>query len=128
MSEKMTHSTALTQAIALLSSDTTDHSEIIQHLTAVRDSLDKRAEKAKSRERKPSPKEIAAQAETARLVEATFEHMSERPDFLFECKPLGEEMSVSTPKMARVLGFLVAAGKVKRIEGKKPTFQVVKGE
>ena len=65
MTEKMTHSTALSMAIALLTSDTaTDHSEIVEHLTALRASLDKRAERAKSTERKPSPKQIAQREES----------------------------------------------------------------
>ena len=74
------------------------------------------------------PKEIKAQEENAKLIDATFAHMNERPDFLYECKMLADEMGVSTPKMAHVLGFLVNCGKVKRIEGKKPNFQIVKGE
>ena len=53
--------------------------------------------------------------------------MSKRPDFLFECKGIADVMGVSVPKMARVLAFLVNAGKVERIEGKKPNFKV-KGE
>lgn len=124
----MTHATALSMAIALLASDTTDHSDIIDHLTALRDSLDKRAEKAKSRERKPSAKQIAQREESAKLADATFTVMVEKPDFLYECKPLAEQMGVTTPKMAHLLAALVEQGKVKRIEGKKPTFQVVKGE
>ena len=129
MSEKMTHSVALSMAIALLTSDTTaDHSEIVEHLDALRASLDKRAEHAKATERKPSPKEIAAREESVKLAEATFTVMQEKPDFLYECKPLAEQMGVTTPKMARLLATLVGQGKVKRIEGKKPTFQVVKGE
>lgn len=129
MSEKMTHSVALSMAIALLNSDTSaDRSEIVEHLEALRASLDKRAEHAKERDRKPTPKEIKAQEENAKLIDATFAHMNERPDFLYECKMLADEMGVSTPKMAHVLGFLVNCGKVKRIEGKKPNFQIVKGE
>lgn len=129
MSEKMTHSVALSMAIALLTSDTTaDRSEIVEHLEALRASLGKRAEHAKATERKPSPKEIAAREESVKLAEATFVVMQEKPDFLYECKPLAEQMGVTTPKMARLLAALVGQGKVKRIEGKKPTFQVVKGE
>ena len=129
MTEKMTHSTALSMAIALLTSDTAaDHSEIVEHLEALRTSLDKRAERAKSSERKPSAKQIAAREESAKLADATFTMMQEKPDFLYECKPLAEQMGVTTPKMARLLAALVEQGKVKRIEGKKPTFQVVKGE
>jgi predicted Rossmann fold nucleotide-binding protein DprA/Smf involved in DNA uptake len=128
MTEKMTHATALTMAIALLTSDTADHSDIIEHLEALRASLDKRAERAKSAERKPSAKQMAAREEAAKLAESTFVVMQEKPDFLYECKPLAEQMGVSTPKMARLLAALVEQGKVKRIEGKKPTFQVVKGE
>lgn len=100
---------------------------VIERLTAMFDSTVKRAESAKNRERKPTPKEIAAQAENAKLIDATFEEMSKRPDFLYECKGIADTMGVSVPKMARVLGFLVSAGKVERIEGKKPNFKV-KGE
>lgn len=100
---------------------------VIERLTAMFDSTVKRAENAKNRERKPTPKEIAAQAENAKLIGATFEEMSKRPDFLFECKGIADAMGVSVPKMARVLAFLVSAGKVERIEGKKPNFKV-KGE
>ena len=128
MTEKMTHATALTMAIALLATDTTDHSDIIEHLEALRTSLDKRAERAKSSERKPSAKQIAAREESTKLADATFVVMQEKPDFLYECKPLAEQMGVTTPKMAHLLAALVEQGKVKRIEGKKPTFQVVKGE
>ena len=128
MSEKMTHSVALSQAIALLSSDSTDRTEIIEHLTALRATLDKRAEHSKGVERKPSKAQIAARAETAKLIDATFDKIVEQPDYLFECKPLAETMGVTTPKMAHVLAALVEQGKVKRIEGKKPTFQMVKGE
>ena len=99
---------------------------VIERLTAMFDSTVKRAESAKNRER-PTPKEIAAQAENAKLIDATFEEMSKRPDFLFECKGIADTMGVSVPKMARVLAFLVSAGKVERIEGKKPNFKV-KGE
>ena len=100
---------------------------VIERLTAMFDSTVKRAENAKNRERKPTPKEIAAQAENAKLIDATFEEMNKRPDFLFECKGIADAMGVSVPKMARVLAFLVSAGKVERIEGKKPNFKV-KGE
>lgn len=128
MSEKMTHSIALSQAIALLSSDSTDRSEIIEHLEALRASLDKRAQRSKDTDRKPTPKELKAQAERQELMTATFNEMNKWPDRLYECKQLAEIMYVSTPKMAHVLGFLVNCGKVKRIEGKKPNFQIVKGE
>ena len=73
MSEKMTHSVALSQAIALLSSDSIDRTEIIEHLTALRATLDKRAEHSKGVERKPSKAQIAARAETAKLIDATFD-------------------------------------------------------
>lgn len=100
---------------------------VIERLTAMFDSTVKRAETAKNRERKPSAKEIAAKEETAKIAEQTFAVMSERPDFLFECKMLAESVGVSTPKMARILASLVEVGKVERIEGKKPNFKV-KGE
>ena len=100
---------------------------VIERLTAMFDSTVKRAESAKNRERKPTPKEIAAQAENAKLIDATFEEMSKHPDFLFECKVIADVMSVSIPKMAHVLASLVSNGKVERIEGKKPNFKV-KGE
>lgn len=100
---------------------------VIERLTAMFDTAMKRAETAKNRERKPTAKELAAKEENAKLATATFEHMSERPAFLFECKTLAEDMGVSTPKMARILATLVEDGKVERIEGKKPNFKV-KGE
>ena len=100
---------------------------VIERLTAMFDSTVKRAESAKSREHKPTPKEIAAQAENAKLIDATYEEMSKRPDFLFECKGIADTMGVSVPKMARILTKLVEANKVERIEGKKPNFKV-KGE
>jgi len=128
MSEKMTHSIALSQAIALLSSDSTDRSEIIEHLEALRASLDKRAQRSKDTDRKPTPKELKAQAERQELMTATFNEMNKRPDFLYECKMLADTMYVSTPKMAHILADLVEQGKVKRIDGKKPNFQIVKGE
>lgn len=100
---------------------------VIERLTAMFNSTVKRAETAKNRERKPTPKELAAQAERNELANATFDRMAERPDFLFECKMLADAMGVSTPRMARVLADLVEQGKVERIEGKKPNFKV-KGE
>ena len=128
MSEKMTHSIALSQAIALLSSDSTDRSEIIEHLEALRASLDKRAQRSKDTDRKPTPKGLKAQAERQELMTATFNEMNKWPGRLYECKQLAEIMYVSTPKMAHILADLVEQGKIKRIEGKKPNFQVVKGE
>lgn len=128
MTEKMTHSSALTMAIALLSSDTTDHSEIIEHLTAVRDSIDKRAEKAKNTERKPSPKQIAeaqARVEEANKVLVKFE---QEPNRLFGCKELADMFEVSVPKMSRLLGILIEGKQVTRLDGKKPSFQLAKGE
>ena len=101
---------------------------VIERLTAMFDSIVKRAEKSKERDRKPTPKEIKAQEENAKLIDATYTEMNKRPDFLYECKMLADTMEVSTPKMAHVLAFLVNCGKVKRIEGKKPNFQIVKGE
>ena len=100
---------------------------VIERLTAMFDSTVKRAESAKNRERKPTAKELAAKEETAKIAEQTFSVMSERPDFLFECKMLADTVGVSTPKMARILASLVEVGKVERIEGKKPNFKV-KGE
>ncbi len=101
---------------------------VIERLTAMFDSTVRRAEKSKERDRKPTPKEIKAQEENAKLIDATFEEMSKRPDFLYECKMLADAMEVSTPKMAHVLAFLVNCGKIERIEGKKPNFKIVKGE
>ena len=137
---KITNAVALSIAIENLSNIPTlndaqglnqisdeEKAAVIERLTAMFDSTVKRAESAKNRERKPTPKEIAAQAENAKLIDATFEEMSKRPDFLYECKGIADTMGVSVPKMARVLSFLVSAGKVERIEGKKPNFKV-KGE
>ena len=118
---------ALNDAQGLNQISDEEKAAVIERLTAMFDSTVKRAENAKNRERKPTPKEIAAQAENAKLIDATFEEMSKRPDFLFECKGIADAMSVSVPKMARVLAFLVNAGKIERIEGKKPNFKV-KGE
>lgn len=137
---KITNAIALSIAIANLSTIPTlndaqnlnqisdeEKDAVIERLTAMFDTTVKRAETAKNRERKPSAKELAAKEENAKLATATFEHMSERPAFLFECKTLAEDMGVSTPKMARILAGLVEDGKVERIEGKKPNFKV-KGE
>lgn len=100
---------------------------VIERLTKMFDTVVKRAEAAKNRERKPTPKELAAQAENEKLVNATYAEICKRPDFLYECKMLADTMYVSTPKMARVLATLVEQGKVERIEGKKPNFKM-KGE
>lgn len=100
---------------------------VIERLTAIFDSTVKRAESAKSRERKPTAKELAAKEENAKLADATYTEMSKRPDFLYECKGIADTMGVSTPKMARILATLVENSKVERIEGKKPNFKV-KGE
>lgn len=137
---KITNAIALSIAIENLSGISTlndaqglnqisdeEKNAVIERLTAMFDSTVKRAETAKNRERKPSAKEIAAKEETAKLAEQTFTVMSERPDFLFECKMLADSVGVSTPKMARILASLVEVGKVERIEGKKPNFKV-KGE
>ena len=101
---------------------------VIEGRTAMFDSTVRSAKKTKERDLKPKPKEIKAQEENAKLINATFEEMSKRPDFLYECKMLADAMEVSTPKMAHVLAFLVNSGKVERIEGKKPNFKIVKGE
>lgn len=137
---KITNAIALSIAIENLSSIPTlndaqglnqisdeEKAAVIERLTAMFDSTVKRAESAKNRERKPTAKELAAKEETAKIAEQTFTIMSERPDFLFECKMLADSVGVSTPKMARVLASLVEVGKVERIEGKKPNFKV-KGE
>ena len=138
---KITNAFALSVAIANLSNDANalydnlgvnilsdeDKDAVIERLNKMLETTVKRAESAKTRERKPTPKEIAAQAESAKLIDATFEEMSKRPDFLYGCKGIADTMGVSVPKMAHVLGFLVSAGKVERIEGKKPNFKV-KGE
>ena len=137
---KITNAIALSIAIENLSSIPTlndaqglnqisdeEKAAVIERLTAMFDSTVKRAESAKNRERKPTAKELAAKEETAKIAEQTFTVMSERPDFLFECKMLAETVGVSTPKMARILASLVEVGKVERIEGKKPNFKV-KGE
>ena len=137
---KITNAIALSIAIENLSSIPTlndaqglnqisdeEKAAVIERLTAMFDSTVKRAESAKNRERKPTAKELAAKEETAKIAEQTFTVMSERPDFLFECKMLADSVGVSTPKMARILASLVEVGKVERIEGKKPNFKV-KGE
>ena len=137
---KITNAIALSIAIENLSSIPTlndaqglnqisdeEKAAVIERLTAMFDSTVKRAESAKNRERKPTAKELAAKEEIAKIAEQTFTVMSERPDFLFECKMLAETVGVSTPKMARILASLVEVGKVERIEGKKPNFKV-KGE
>jgi len=123
----MNHVSALSAAIALLNSDTVEHTEVIEHLEAIKATYEKRALRDKDRDRKPTPKEIALKEENVKLAEATFSAMKGRPNFLFECKALAEQMEVSTPKMSRILASLVADGKVERIEGKKPNFKV-KGE
>ena len=136
---KMTHTYALSVAIRNLSTSglydpqgvnilsEEDCAAVIADLEKMFDTTVKRAESAKNREHKPTPKEIAAKEETAKIAEQTFTVMSERPDFLFECKMLAETVGVSTPKMARILASLVEVGKVERIEGKKPNFKM-KGE
>ena len=96
---------ALNDAQGLNQISDEEKAAVIERLTAMFDSTVKRAE----------------------IAEQTFAVMSERPDFLFECKMLADSVGVSTPKMARVLASLVEVGKVKRIEGKKPNFKV-KGE
>ena len=141
---KITNATALASAIANLTMTVNDGAtlyegngvnqfsleeskEIVNRLTAMLESTIKRAESSKNRERKPTAKELAQKAETAELINRTFDEMSNHPNFLYECKSIADTMGVSVPKMARVLASLVADGKVERIEGKKPNFKV-KGE
>ena len=138
---KITNTVALASAIANLTMTTDDGAvlyegngvnqfsleesrEVIDRLTKMLESTIKRAETAKNRERKPTAREIDAREENAKLAQATFEKMSEQPNFLFECKGIADTMRVSVPKMARILAALVADGKVERIEGKKPNFKV----
>ncbi len=104
-----------------------DCASVIERLEKMIETNVKRAETAKTRERKPTAKELVAKEETAKLTENTYVEMSAHPNFLYECKGIAETMGVSTPKMARILASLVADGKVERIEGKKPNFKV-KGE
>ena len=125
--ENLTGIPTLNDAQGLNQISDEEKTAVIERLTAMFDSTVKRAESAKNRERKPTAKELAAKEETAKIAEQTFTVMSERPDFLFECKMLADSVGVSTPKMARVLASLVEVGKVERIEGKKPNFKV-KGE
>lgn len=125
--ENLTGIPTLNDAQGLNQISDEEKAAVIERLTAMFDSTVKRAESAKNRERKPTAKELAAKEETAKIAEQTFVVMSERPDFLFECKMLADTVGVSTPKMARILASLVEVGKVERIEGKKPNFKV-KGE
>lgn len=125
--ENLTNIPTLNDAQGLNQISDEEKTAVIERLTAMFDSTVKRAESAKNRERKPTAKELAAKEETAKITEQTFSVMSERPDFLFECKMLADTVGVSTPKMARILASLVEVGKVERIEGKKPNFKV-KGE
>lgn len=125
--ENLTNIPTLNDAQGLNQISDEEKTTVIERLTAMFDSTVKRAESAKNRERKPTAKELAAKEETAKIAEQTFSVMSERPDFLFECKMLADTVGVSTPKMARILASLVEVGKVERIEGKKPNFKV-KGE
>ena len=139
MSTKITNTYALSVAIQNLANtglydvngvnqlSDEDCASVIERLEKMVETNVKRAETAKTRERKPTAKELVAKEETAKLVAKTFEEMTAHPNFLYECKSIAETMGVSTPKMARVLASLVADGKVERIEGKKPNFKV-KGE
>lgn len=138
---KITNAVALSIAIANLSSIPTlndamgvnqisneEKDAVIERLSKMIESIVRHAENAKNRERKPTPKELKAQTERQELTTATFNEMNKWPDRLYECKQLAEIMYVSTPKMARILADLVEQSKVRRIEGKKPNFQIVKGE
>jgi len=108
---KMTNVNALTFVL-----ENTDNlpDEVVERLNAMIASLNKRADSAKSRERKPSAKDIAHQQEMDELREKVVAALNAEPNRLFACKELAEMVGVSTPKMSAVLISLNKANRVLR--------------
>lgn len=108
---KMTNVSALTFVL-----EHTDNlpDEVIDRLNAMIASLTKRADSAKSRERKPSAKDIARQKEMDELREKVVAALNAEPNRLFACKELAEMVGVSTPKMSAVLISLNKTNRVLR--------------
>ena len=108
---KMTNVNALTFVL-----EHTDNlpDEVIDRLNAMIASLTKRADSAKSRERKPSAKDIARQKEMDELREKVVAALNAEPNRLFACKELAEMVGVSTPKMSAVLISLNKTNRVLR--------------
>ena len=102
---KMTNVTALTYVLSNYELPE-DVQERVQALCAT---LEKRAEKAKLRERKPTAKELAKREENAKLAEKVLESLTDEGQL---CATLAEQHNVSTAKMAAILRKLEEAGQV----------------
>lgn len=112
---KMTNINALTYVL--------EHSDnlpedVIERVNAMLTTLTKRASSDKTRERKPTAKDIARNAEMEELRKTVVSILSAEPNRLFACKELAEIVGVSTPKMTAVLTSLRKAERVLRSENK----------
>ena len=113
---KMTNVNALTFVLEHADNLPTDVRERLEALTAT---LTKRADSAKTRERKPSAKDVAHQQEMDGLRETVIALLSAEPNRLFACKELAEMVGVTTPKMSAVLVSLNKTNRVMRSENAK---------
>lgn len=102
---KMTNATALTYVLSNCELPM-DVQERVQALCAT---LEKRAEKAKLRERKPTAKELAKREENSKLGMQVLESLTAEGQL---CATLAEQHNVSTAKMAAILRKLEKDGLV----------------
>lgn len=107
---KMTYVDALNTVLP-----TIENAEVAEKLTALRDTLIKRANKAKATDRKPTAKEQAEAQEREAFRAKVADELNANPNREYTCKELAEAFEVSNPKMANALTALVKADKVERL-------------
>lgn len=107
---KMTYVDALNTVLP-----TIENAEVAEKLTALRDTLVKRANKAKATDRKPTAKEQAEAQEREAFRAKVADELNANPNREYTCKELAEAFEVSNPKMANALTALVKADKVERL-------------
>lgn len=107
---KMTYVDALNTVLP-----TIENTEVAEKLTALRDTLVKRANKAKATDRKPTAKEQAEAQEREAFRAKVADELNANPNREYTCKELAEAFEVSNPKMANALTALVKADKVERL-------------
>lgn len=113
----MTNSTKMTNALALsFVLDNCDlPEEVKERVEAMLTSLVKRAEKAKTADRKPTAKEQAEAQEREAFRAKVADELTANPNREYTCKELAEAFGVSNPKMANALTALVKADRVDRL-------------
>lgn len=110
---KMTNVTALNLAISFLCDNGYDGTEMVERLSAIRDSLVKRAEKAKAAERKPTKAHIEAE----QFVKSVREFAENHAGAEFIVSEVAKEFACTNQRIVSAFTKLVADGVLVKGDG-----------